>query len=125
MDKSGAKKIFLFYFFEALTKKIRAKVVFFEITIILLVSISLGLMFTLYLEKTLLNKADIFCERILRDLSKSIEYNYISIPAADEAVKSFQNTLGLIYIGYNGFIVTGDDLKKSIYLQVIKFQKTL
>ncbi len=112
MDNKEARKLFFLRLFEILTKRIRAKVVIFEITIVLIVSVSLGFMFTLYLEKTLLNKADIFCERILKDLSKSIEYNYISIPAADEAVKSFQNTLGLIYLGYNGFIVTGEDLKK-------------
>ncbi|MCX7821179.1 MAG: HAMP domain-containing protein [Brevinematales bacterium] len=112
MDKKEARKLFFLSLFEALTKKIRAKVVVFEVAIILIVSVSLGFMFTLYLEKTLLNKADIFCERILKDLSKSIEYNYISIPATDEAVKAFQNTIGLIYIGYNGIIITGDDIKK-------------
>ncbi len=112
MDKKEARKLFFLSLFEALTKKIKAKVVVFEVAIILIVSVSLGFMFTLYLEKTLLNKADIFCERILKDLSKSIEYNYISIPATDEAVKAFQNTIGLIYLGYNGIIITGDDIKK-------------
>ncbi len=112
MDKKESRKIFFLSLFEVLTKRIRSKVVVFEIAIILIVSVSLGLMFTLYLEKTLLNKADVFCERILKDLSKSIEYNYISIPATDEAVKAFQNTIGLIYLGYNGIIITGDDIKK-------------
>ncbi|MGC8766025.1 MAG: adenylate/guanylate cyclase domain-containing protein [Brevinematia bacterium] len=111
MDKKEARRLFFVSLFELLTRRIRAKVVLFEIAVIFLVSFSLGLMFTLYLEKTLLQKADVFCERILKDLSKSIEYNYISIPAADEAVKSFQNTIGLIYLGYNGIIVTGDELK--------------
>ncbi len=112
MDTKEARRLFFVSLFEFLSRRIRAKVVIFEIAIILIVSFSLGIMFTLYLEKTLLHKADLFCERILRDLSKSIEYNYISVPAADEAVKSFQNTIGLIYIGYSGFIVTGEELKK-------------
>jgi adenylate cyclase len=114
-DKSHTKevrKIFFIKLFELLTKRIRAKVVFFEIGIIIMVSFSLGLIFSLYLEKTLLKKADLFCERILQDLSKSIEYNYISISAASEAIKSFEHTAGIRYLGYTGHIMAGDELKK-------------
>lgn len=112
MEKSEVRKLFFLKLFEALTRRIRAKVVIFEVFIIIMVAFSLGFIFALYLEKTLLQKADLFCERILKDLAKSIEYNYISISAADEAVKSFENTRGIMYIGYNGYIMAGDELKK-------------
>ncbi len=88
--------------------KLKPKVILFEILIVLLVSASMGVILTLNMERVLTQKAHQFSERMVRDLSKSIEYNYISYPACEEAVRSFRDTQGIVYLGYEGFIMDGD-----------------
>ena len=106
VEKTVKQSIFV-RLMDVLTHRIKTKVIFFEIFIILFVALTLGLATTFYMQYVLTQKAHQFSERIMKDLAKSIEYNYISLPATDEAVKSYSETPGILYLGYQGFIMTG------------------
>lgn len=112
LEKTVKQSIFV-RIMDVLTHRIKTKVIFFEIVIILFVALSLGLATTFYMQYTLTQKAHQFSERIMKDLAKSIEYNYISLPATDEAVKSYSETPGILYLGYQGFIMTGGEPSKT------------
>lgn len=112
MTKKDREKSFLIKILERLTRTIKAKVIFFEILLILFVTFSIGAVLTVYMQKTLTEKAQQFSERISRDLAKSIEQNYISMPASDEAVRSYVGTKGIVYIGYYGMIMTAGKPRK-------------
>jgi adenylate cyclase len=114
MDKKN--RFFLLRILDVLTKRIKSKVIFFEIFIILFVALSVGLSITIYIEKVLVQKAHKFSERIAKDLAKSVEYNYISLPAADEAVKSFAGTEGILYLGYDGYIISKKATKVHLFI---------
>jgi len=109
-------RFFLIRILEVLTRRIKTKVVVFEIFIILFVSLSIGYIVVYYMGQTLTEKAHQFSERIVRDLAKSIEYNYISLPAVDEAVNAFSGTKGILYLGYHGYIISKDLKKVDIYI---------
>lgn len=97
---------FLSKILELVTGRIKAKVIFFEIFLILFVALSIGVTVNFYMQDTLTRKAHSFCERIARDLANSVQNNYISLSAADESVKSFTGTEGILYLGYHGRVVT-------------------
>lgn len=112
MSKKDKEKSFLIKILERLTRTIKAKVIFFEIVIILFVAFSVGFVLAVYMQRTLTDKAQQFSERISRDLAKSIEQNYISMPASDEAVRSYSGTKGIVYIGYYGMVMTAGKPRK-------------
>jgi class 3 adenylate cyclase len=112
MTKREKERTFLIKILERLTRTIKAKVIFFEIVIILFVAFSIGAVLTFYMQRTLTEKAQQFSERISRDLAKSIEQNYISMPASDEAVRSYSGSKGIVYMGYYGIVMSAGKPRK-------------
>lgn len=106
------QRSFLIKILEKLTRTIKAKVVFFEIFIVVFAAASVGGIVTVFMRQVLTQKAHQFSERILLDLAKSVEFNYISMPATDEAVQSFSGTEGVLYLGYYGYVITGKKPRK-------------
>jgi len=92
--------------------KLKLKVILFEIFMVLLVSASMGLILTVNMQRVLTEKAHLFSERMSKDLAKSIEYNYISYSACEEAVRSFKGTQGILYLSYEGLLMDGGSFAK-------------
>ncbi len=109
----GRNKFFLIRILELLTRRIKTKVIFFEVFIILFISVLIGVIITFYMSQTLTEKAHQFSERIVRDLAKSIEYNYDSMPAVGEDVNSYNGSEGIMYLGYHGYILSKKVAKPS------------
>jgi HAMP domain-containing protein len=104
---AGSNRFFLLKILDVLTKRIKSKVIFFEILLILIVALSTGLISSFYMANALTEKAHQFSRRITKDLAKSVENSYyISQSAVDDAVQSFQGTEGIMYLGYFGKIVS-------------------
>lgn len=92
--------------------KLKPKVILFEILMVFLVSASMGLILTVNMQRVLTTKAHLFSERMSKDLAKSIEYNYISYSACEEAVRSFKGTQGILYLSYEGLLMDGGNFAK-------------
>jgi adenylate cyclase len=100
---------FFIELFEALSRTIRAKVIIFEVLIILFAAGTIGVILTVNMQNVLVRKAHVLSERIARDLAGSVQFD--SMSGTDAAVKSFKGVSGLVYIGYYGSLVLPDRVK--------------
>jgi class 3 adenylate cyclase len=114
----GRNRFFLLKILDYIIHRIKTKVIVFEMILILFVAVSIGFIITVYIAQTLTIKAHQLSERIVKDLAQAVEYNYISIPAVDEAVQSFKGTEGILYLGYNGYIISKKAAKEHIYFGI-------
>lgn len=111
MEKDAIRRSMFAKLFDFLFRKIRAKVIIFEILLILFVAGMFGSIVTLNLENILTTKAHQFSERIVRDLAMAIKFD--SEPDSLDAVKSYTGIEGVIYLGYSGIIISGDSPRKT------------
>jgi len=109
------KKFFIMSFFEYLSRKIKAKVIFFEILIILLVAVPIGTIITMNMENVLIEKTHQMSRKIVTDLAKTIAMNFDSQAMTHDAINSLKDTEGILYLGYSGILTAMLD-KVHLYI---------
>jgi class 3 adenylate cyclase len=113
--KEQQKKFFLAAFFEYMSRKIKAKVIVFEIIIILLVAIPIGTIITMNMENVLIQKTHQMSQKIVSDLAKTIAMNFDSRAMTHDAINSLKDTEGIIYLGYSGILTA---LLEKVHLYI-------
>ncbi|OHD57096.1 MAG: hypothetical protein A2Y33_09230 [Spirochaetes bacterium GWF1_51_8] len=98
------RKFFLVAFFEYIAKKIKLKVILFEIVIILLVALPIGAIITINMEQVLIQKTHQLSQKIVTDLSRTVSMNFDSRSMTQDAILSLKDTEGILYIGYTGIL---------------------
>lgn len=100
---------FFIELFETLSRTIRAKVIIFEVLIILFAAGTIGVILTVNMQNILVRKAHVLSERVARDLAGAVQFD--SMSGTDAAVKSFKGVGGLVYLGFYGSMVLPDGVK--------------
>jgi adenylate cyclase len=109
MSQNERNRFFLLKLFDFLFRKIKTKVIIFELLLILFIAFSFGSVVTLKMEATLVDKAHQLCGQITRDLAKAIKFD--SLPDSDDAVGNYSDVEGILYLGYEGMIYSGGTIQ--------------